>query len=78
MEFETICRTVCLGIGRETVLSLGNTDRELFSTQFLDLFNHRLGRIAQCHAACSVKIECNLFYLLLNAIVIIVSKIERG
>ena len=35
VEFETICRTVCLGIGRETVLSLGNTDRELFSTQFL-------------------------------------------
>ena len=64
MEFEAFCRTVSLGIGREAVLGLGDTDRELLCTQLLDFINHSLCRIAHGYAAGTIEIECYLLNLL--------------
>ena len=76
MEFEAICWTISLGIGRETVLGLGNTDRELLCTQLLDLINHSLCRIAHGYAAGTIQIECYLLNLLFYRILISVSEVE--
>ncbi len=37
VEFETLGRSISLGVGRETILSLSNADREVGYTQLLDL-----------------------------------------
>ena len=78
MELEAFCRTVCLGIGREAILSLGDTDRELLGTQLLDFLDHRLGRIAQGYAAGTIEVEGNILDLLLYRLIVIVSEVERS